>query len=371
MPPLQPRRTGAGGTGRGGISQARAYSPRGRTVRENGPATEPRDPAGQGRASAELPADGARPNLRLIAGGPGASSTAQPREVPPTRSRTSTGSGRGTTSRNSSSRGNTSRGTTDRSAGDRAAADRAAARAAANRGSGSPPRRGGPRRPAAAGQPGRPNPLAALPFLRRGPLPPARRFEASRRLRLGTAIMLLVFVTLGGRLVQLQLTDSRAYAAAGLADRLDHDRAAGLSRYRSSTATATCSPRASRPGTSSPTRRKSSTRRRPPRNSATCWPCRWRSCCRNSSRTPRRTGNRPSSNTSPAASMCRPANAVEALNLPGIGVRLDERREDPGHDLASNLVGFVGTDMNGLGGLESAYNSAAGRQGRLRHLRDR
>jgi len=82
VPPLQPRRTGAGGTGRGAISQARAYSPRGRTVRETGPAATPRDPVTQGRSSAELPADAARPILRLIAGGPDTSSTAQPAEVP-------------------------------------------------------------------------------------------------------------------------------------------------------------------------------------------------------------------------------------------------------------------------------------------------
>jgi len=47
---------------------------------------------------------------------------------------------------------------------------------------------------------------------------------------------------------------------------------------------------------------------------------------------------------------------VSALELPGIGVRRDESRVVPGHDLAANLIGFVGDGMAGLGGLEASYD---------------
>jgi len=47
-----------------------------------------------------------------------------------------------------------------------------------------------------------------------------RPFRPAKRLRIGAAIALLAFSVLGIRLVQLQLTDGRAYAAAGLKDRL-------------------------------------------------------------------------------------------------------------------------------------------------------
>jgi cell division protein FtsI (penicillin-binding protein 3) len=47
---------------------------------------------------------------------------------------------------------------------------------------------------------------------------------------------------------------------------------------------------------------------------------------------------------------------VRALGLPGIGVRRDESRVVPGHDLAANLIGFTGRDLQGLGGLEESYD---------------
>ncbi len=50
-------------------------------------------------------------------------------------------------------------------------------------------------------------------------------------------------------------------------------------------------------------------------------------------------------------------DAVRALGLPGIGVRRDEARVVPGHDLAANLIGFTGRDLQGLAGLEETYDS--------------
>src|SRR5262249_4211283 len=52
-------------------------------------------------------------------------------------------------------------------------------------------------------------------------------------------------------------------------------------------------------------------------------------------------------------------DAVAPLNLPGIRVVRDERRTQPGHDLAANLIGFTRSDgdgLTGLTGLEAAYD---------------
>jgi cell division protein FtsI (penicillin-binding protein 3) len=51
------------------------------------------------------------------------------------------------------------------------------------------------------------------------------------------------------------------------------------------------------------------------------------------------------------------AGRIAALNLSGIGESLDERRDEPGGDLASNLIGFTGDDQAGLEGIEARYNS--------------
>ncbi|MFD0593591.1 hypothetical protein ACFQZ4_14610 [Catellatospora coxensis] len=50
------------------------------------------------------------------------------------------------------------------------------------------------------------------------------------------------------------------------------------------------------------------------------------------------------------------AEKVRALNLPGVIVKRDERRDMPGEDLAANLIGFTGTDLNGLAGIEARYD---------------
>ncbi|MGX6604865.1 penicillin-binding transpeptidase domain-containing protein [Micromonosporaceae bacterium Da 78-11] len=48
---------------------------------------------------------------------------------------------------------------------------------------------------------------------------------------------------------------------------------------------------------------------------------------------------------------------IKAMKLKGIVVGQDERRDLPGANLASNLIGFTGTSNNGLAGLESRYDS--------------
>ncbi len=52
---------------------------------------------------------------------------------------------------------------------------------------------------------------------------------------------------------------------------------------------------------------------------------------------------------------------IEALRLPGIFSEPASRRIYPAGDLAANVVGFVGSDGGGLGGIEYAYQDAARR----------
>lgn len=47
---------------------------------------------------------------------------------------------------------------------------------------------------------------------------------------------------------------------------------------------------------------------------------------------------------------------VDALNLKGVQAARDEKRDVPGHDVAANLIGFTGSDLTGLAGLEASYD---------------
>jgi cell division protein FtsI (penicillin-binding protein 3) len=60
------------------------------------------------------------------------------------------------------------------------------------------------------------------------------------------------------------------------------------------------------------------------------------------------------------------ASKIVALNLPGIQTRLEPKRYYPNGPLAAHVLGYVGLDGEGLGGLEQFYNSKiAGEPGRL------
>ncbi len=62
------------------------------------------------------------------------------------------------------------------------------------------------------------------------------------------------------------------------------------------------------------------------------------------------------------------AEQIEDLELAGVGVERDERREVPGGDLAANLIGFTSPDMVGLEGLEAGYDEVlAGKDGLERY----
>lgn len=63
--------------------------------------------------------------------------------------------------------------------------------------------------------------------------------------------------------------------------------------------------------------------------------------------------------------------AVKALKLPGIYFLEEHRRSYPRASLAANVVGYVGLDGEGLGGIEHSFDSQVkGRAGRVTLLRD-
>lgn len=60
------------------------------------------------------------------------------------------------------------------------------------------------------------------------------------------------------------------------------------------------------------------------------------------------------------------AKEIERLKLPGVGFVTESKRFYPGGELAGPVVGFVGTDNDGLGGLESEFEDfLRGRPGRV------
>jgi cell division protein FtsI (penicillin-binding protein 3) len=62
------------------------------------------------------------------------------------------------------------------------------------------------------------------------------------------------------------------------------------------------------------------------------------------------------------------AQAVTGLKIPGIFTLDEERRDVPGHTLAANIIGFTGTDGNGLAGIEARYDDVlAGKDGLHRY----
>ncbi|MGH8791920.1 MAG: peptidoglycan D,D-transpeptidase FtsI family protein, partial [Stackebrandtia sp.] len=50
------------------------------------------------------------------------------------------------------------------------------------------------------------------------------------------------------------------------------------------------------------------------------------------------------------------ADTISDLEIPGVHVAYDERREVPGHDLAANVIGFTGLEGDGLDGIEGYYD---------------
>jgi cell division protein FtsI (penicillin-binding protein 3) len=59
-------------------------------------------------------------------------------------------------------------------------------------------------------------------------------------------------------------------------------------------------------------------------------------------------------------------NKIVAMNLPGVQTRLEPKRFYPNGSLAAHVLGYVGLDGQGLGGVEQSYNAKiSGEPGRL------
>ncbi|MCW3839386.1 penicillin-binding protein 2 [Micromonospora yasonensis] len=216
-----------------------------------------------------------------------------------------------------------------------------------------PRRRPGPRRPAAARRPAR------------KPRRPPKLADPRRRLRLGTLLALALFATIGIRLVFLQTVTTPAYADGGLPNRLAtvelpaprgaiYDRRgeplahsvearyvyADPTRVKNRLATARLlSPLLGVPVSELADRMKERT-------------------------LPGTTTKSQFEYLARGVEIGK-AKQIMALDLAGIGVHRDERREVPGGDLAANLIGFVSQDMVGLEGLEAKYDDVLeGRAGK-------
>lgn len=301
---------------RGGLSQARRYRPRGRTVREAARRSDPY-----------------RPALQLVAGGRQDAPTPRPkatprRQVPPAAVVTSP-------ARRGAGQTRQARGQTRQALG-----------VGQNR--------------ARSGRSGHPSrirrPMRAAPARRRTRRRSGGRLgNPMRRLRFGTALVLVLFVLIGGRLVELQLTDAAAYAADGLRQRLREvplpaprgailDRTGAMlahsveARYVYADPEMVDDPQRTAGSLAQvlgvPRSVLAERMRQSVRDNGD--PVRFVYLARGVSVS---TGDR-----------------VAALNLKGIGVHRDERRDVPGHDLAANVIGFTGRDGNGLAGLEARYD---------------
>ncbi|MEH1092738.1 peptidoglycan D,D-transpeptidase FtsI family protein [Micromonospora sp. CPCC 205739] len=331
-----PSRAGRGGDPRagepgiGGISDARAYTPRGRTIRESGEERAGREErTGQRRTPrAGRSGDPFRPALQVLDGGRAAARGGRREAAPAARA----GVVRTVPSRPAWS--------------DDDEEELAPPR---RRAGGRAPRR--PERPATR----RPS---------HKPRRPPKLAEPRRRLRLGTMLVLALFVTIGIRLVFLQAVDTPAYAGAGVENRLTR---VDLPAPRGAIVDRTGAPLArsveARYVFADPTQVKDRAT-----TARLLSPLLGVPASELAEKMQRR--GLPGGGESQFQYLARgvdipKAKQIEALDLAGIGTHRDERREVPGGDLAANLVGFVSQDMNGLEGLEARYDDVLqGKDGR-------
>ena len=312
-----PRAGEPGEPGVGGISGARAYTPRGRTIREERGAL-PRGAEQRRTPRSTRSGDPFRPALQVLDGGRAGAARAARRDAP--------AAGRGGVVRTVAPRA--PRGP----AGDEPP----------------PRRRTTPRAPRRTDRP------AARRPSRKPPRPP-KLADPRLRLRLGTALALALFATIGIRLVFLQAVDAPAYAGGGVADRT---RTVELPAPRGAIYDRTGAPLAhsveARYVFADPTMIED-----PAGTAKALSPLLGISVSKLTAlMQPRKLENgNPSRFEYLARGVEIPtAKQVLALELPGIGVHRDERRDVPGGDLAANLIGFTGDDMVGLEGLEARYD---------------
>ncbi|ADD42342.1 Peptidoglycan glycosyltransferase [Stackebrandtia nassauensis DSM 44728] len=294
----------------------RGYSPRGHTVGDDG------DEDRRRRAAVRRGGDALRPALRLVEGG---AEPESPRRTARARERT---------------RQKVAATPVDRQSNTRSVRARQTQRATATKASG-PRRRVIKRRLPKIGNP-------------------------KRRLRLGMTLILLIFAIAGGRLVQLQVTDAAAYAADALGQRLQEEiipgsrgsildrngerlAFSGAARYVYADPELIEDPKKAAdkltPLLGIPTRELADKMKQTKGDGP---PSRFEYLARGVD--------------------VEIGDKIEKLEIPGVRVAYDERREVPGQDLAANIIGFTGLDGNGLGGMEASYEDIlAGRDGERKY----
>ena len=354
---------------RGALSEARRYSPRGRTVRDTHDDRHDHHD------------DAPRPDLKVVSdrrrGSPPAGDTDRRRRegtggADSDRRRRKDGTDRrGDTAGNRDTAGK--RGAADTRRADRGdmrrgdRADTRGRRGAETRG-GADKRRGGgdEKRRRGVGRSGSERGRQAA----RRPKRPVRAGRAvrlgepRRRLRIGTALILLVFVVIAGRLVELQFTEAPALAAEGLDNRLRTTplyapRGAILDRD----GTVLVHSVEARDVSANPEEIKDAADA-----AARLSPLLGIPASRLAEKLKRRVVDGvPVRYALLARGLdIDDGEAVRSLKIAGIYLDRGERRDVPGHDLAANLLGFVGHDGDGLYGLESTYdNKLKGTAGEL------
>ncbi|SCL18443.1 peptidoglycan synthetase FtsI [Micromonospora pallida] len=326
--------------GVGGISDARSYTPRGRTVRES---REERDErAGTARAGDRaarqpgLPGRSEREERTAAARRTTRADQRRARSADPFRPALQVlDGGRATAGRTGRRAAPTTRATVIRTV------EPADTRAA--RGDEPPPRRRTPRPASTARRPSR------------KPRRPLLLADPRRRLRLGTVLTLALFAVIGIRLVALQAVEAPAYAGGGVTDRLrtvDLPAPRGAIYDRNGNVLAHSVE--ARYVFADPTRVEDV-----PATAKALSPLLGIPVSELAERMAPRV--RPGGTPSEFEYLARgvtidTAKKIMALDLPGIGAHRDERREVPGADLAANLIGFTSQEMVGLEGLEARYD---------------
>lgn len=325
-----------------GISEARAYTPRGRTMRERTPRT--------GRT-----ADPFRPALQVVEGG----KTRAPRR-PAAEPEREPGSGRASgggsrqraeprAARTETPPRVTRKATPSAVPAPRKRTAAAKASAAADRSMKGARRGAGARRDEQRRQGSPPVPR------KRAPRRPPKLVDQRRRLRLGTVLALTVFATIGIRIVTMQFTESPAFAEKGLETRLDrvdlpaprgaiYDRGGAVLAHSVEARYVAVDPELVTDL---------------PKTAAALEPLIGVPKSELLAKMAKR--KQPGGGASRFEYLARGvdipvAQRVEALKLAGVIVHRDERREVPGQDLAASIIGFTSPDLAGLEGLEARYD---------------
>ncbi|MGC9667345.1 peptidoglycan D,D-transpeptidase FtsI family protein [Planosporangium sp. 12N6] len=338
--PLRGSAERGGGTGRSGIGDARRYTPRGRSIRE----------ADAERGQRSRGGDPFRPALQVVKGGAD-ERAARGGRAAAARTRDRAGAGAATVATvPAPARSPRPEPAVGRGVGAGRgipAAGRSAGAAGGRAGAGTPTKTRG--RPGA----GRLVPPARRPVRR--PKRQVRLPDPRRRLRLASVLMLVAFVVIGGRLVELQLMDAKAYAARGLHNRIqtvslpaprgaiyDRDRKVLVHSVKTNMIIG------------DPTQVKD-----PQATARQLAPLLGKPVSELLPKLTRHTlkdGTPVQFEYLARGVDISVGEKINALNLAGVTIDDDERRDVPGHDLAANLLGFTNYNLSGVAGIEQSYD---------------